>query len=434
MTRWILLTLVVAWSDCAGAAEPPAAVQDYSYIWPGFLGAGCGATDERTLPLEWHESQHVAWRVKLPGRGQSEAIVWQDHVYATSVTDEPSLVLTCLARGDGTVRWRKAWSTEARIRLGENFANAASTPACDSQGIYAAFESGDIVALTHDGHERWRRSLTRDYGEWKIESGWASSLAQDESLVFALVDHENGSYLAALRKDTGHTEWRVERAAHKSSWSSPVLANIGGAMQLVVSSCGSVDGYDPTSGRLCWRFGELAGNTAPSARVCGAGVFLVGANIENPRFDASRAWHSNMAIRVTYERGVWQVHEQWRSVTGPTFYATPLAHRGAAYWIDRRGFLSCLSTDEGTVHYTERLGETSWASPIAVGGRVYVFGRKGTTWVLKSGAEFEVLSTNRLPLTPDDAPADVQPAVYSASAVHGALFLRTDSRLTCLSP
>ncbi|MFO0904242.1 MAG: PQQ-binding-like beta-propeller repeat protein [Pirellulales bacterium] len=433
MKKWLLATWLAMQVAVVAAAEPPAAAEDYARIWPGFLGAGCGVSDANALPLEWNETRNVAWRVKLPGRGQSEAVVWHDQVYATSVTDKPSLELTCLARSDGAVRWCKTWTTEMRVRLGEDFANAASTPVCDAQGIYAAYESGDVIALGHDGRERWRRSLTRDYGEWKIESGWASSLAQDESCVFALVDHEKGSYLVALRKDSGATEWRVERP-HKSSWSSLVLANIDGAVQLVASSCGSVDGYDPANGRLCWRIGNLAGNTAPTPRACGGGMFLVGANVEDPQVDAPRAWQSNLAIQVTRERGAWQVQERWRSTAGPSFYASPLAHRGVAYWIDRRGFLSCLSVEAGSLHYSERLGEASWASPIAVGDRVYVFGRKGTTWVLKSGAEFEVLSTNRLPLTPEDAPAGVAPAVYAASAVHRALLLRTDSRLTCLTP
>lgn len=414
-----------------GAATAQTRGGEYDGIWPGFLGAGCGPSDAESLPESWSDLKNVAWRVSLPGRGQSEPLIWHDRVFATSVTDAPALVVTCLRLADGGSLWQRKWPTSRSLKLGEDYANAASTPVCDSRRIYAGFETGDIVALSHAGEQCWRRNLQDDFGEYRIESGWASSLAQDDAHVFALVDHENGSYLIALRKDSGATAWRSQRS-QRSSWSSPVLATIDGAAQLVVSSTGSVDGYDPASGQLRWRVDGLTGNFCPSPRAAGDGVFLIGACLEDRALDPQQAWRSNVAVRVRREGREWSASPQWVLPGGASFYVTPAAHAGAAYWIDRRGLVSCVDLASGRLNFSHRLAATCWASPICVGGRIYLFNRRGVTTVLAAGSRLSELSTNQLTLEPADAPEDVEPAIYAASGVNGSLLLRTDSRITCL--
>ncbi|MFO0818138.1 MAG: PQQ-binding-like beta-propeller repeat protein [Pirellulales bacterium] len=430
--RWVLpILLVMGGLGTIELGSTTGWAADPSSIWPGFLGAGCGPRDAGSLPGTWSDTRNIAWRVCVPGRGQSEPIIWQDRVFATSVTDTPSLVITCLRLADGSSLWQKKWTTNRRIQIGEDYANAASTPVCDSRRVYAGFETGDILALNHAGEECWRRNLQDDFGEYQIESGWASSLAQDDALVFVLVDHEKGSYLIALSKESGATVWRSPRT-QRSSWSSPVLATIDGASQLVVNSGGSVDGYDPASGRLCWRTEGLTGNFCPSPRAAGDGLFLIGACLEDQSIDPQQAWRSNVAVRIRREGREWSAHPAWSLPGGASFYTTPAAHNGAAYWIDRRGLVSCVDLTTGKLNYSHRLTATCWASPLCVGGRVYLFNRRGVTTVLAAGAQLAELSINRLTLDAADAPEAVEPALYAATGVNGSLLLRTDSRITCL--
>jgi hypothetical protein len=125
-------------------------------------------------------------------------------------------------------------------------------------------------------------------------------------------------------------------------------------------------------------------------------------------------------------------------------YATPLAHRGHAYFVNATGVVTCLDLKAGAERYAERLPGPCWASPIAAGDRVYFFGKDGRTTVLKAGPEYEVVAVNRLwdptdkpaPTATSDGPAGKGPApeyldpiVYGAAAADGSLFVRTGTRL-----
>ena len=57
-----------------------------------------------------------------------------------------------------------------------------------------------------------------------------------------------------------------------------MMVNIEGKDQIVISSSGSVDGYDPADGKLLWSYDNVGGNTVPSTIDAGQGSFLIGAS------------------------------------------------------------------------------------------------------------------------------------------------------------
>jgi outer membrane protein assembly factor BamB len=114
--------------------------------------------------------------------------------------------------------------------------------------VYAFFESGDLVARTHDGTERWRRSLSTQVGEFKNNHGLGSRPAQTDRAVLVLVDHQGPSYLPAVNKADGKDLWKADRPA-RSSWPSPVVTSVGGGPVAIVSSGGAVTGNDTRSGK-----------------------------------------------------------------------------------------------------------------------------------------------------------------------------------------
>jgi len=76
---------------------------------------------------------------------------------------------------------------------------------------------------------------------------------------------EGGAYV--FRKSDGKNLWKTDRGS-RVSWSSPAIVSVAGEAQLVVSSCGSVDGYDLATGEQ--RSLRLAG-VAPKDRLLGVG-------------------------------------------------------------------------------------------------------------------------------------------------------------------
>ncbi|MCG8462458.1 MAG: PQQ-binding-like beta-propeller repeat protein, partial [Holophagales bacterium] len=53
--------------------------------WPGFRGGGRGLAAPGDLPERWSEEDGVAWKVKVPGYGQSSPVIWGGQVFLTSV-------------------------------------------------------------------------------------------------------------------------------------------------------------------------------------------------------------------------------------------------------------------------------------------------------------------------------------------------------------
>jgi len=63
-----------------------------------------------------------------------------------------------------------------------------------------------------------------------------------------------------------------------------------------------------------------------------------------------------------------------------------------------------------------------WASSLAVGDHIYIFGNEGRTVVLQAGRQYEQLALNTL---------DVE-RIYGVAAVEGTLLLRSGKKLICL--
>jgi hypothetical protein len=115
-----------------------------------------------------------------------------------------------------------------------------------------------------------------------------------------------------------------------------------------------------------------------------------------------------------------------------------MVHEGLAYFVNRQGVIYCLNLDDGEEQFAERTADSVWATPIAAGDKLYFFGKKGTTTVIKSGKAFEELAVNRLDTDGADgdsaeaAPARGGRVLYAVAADNDTIFLRTGNRLFCI--
>ncbi|MCM2372150.1 outer membrane protein assembly factor BamB family protein [Aporhodopirellula aestuarii] len=363
--------------------------------WPAFLGAGSQVKPEASLPLEWSPTENVAWQATLPGHGQSSPVIWGGRVFVTSVEgpNKDDYHTMCIDLATGRELWRKTIANSAPVPNSYYVSRAAPTPVVDGERLVVLFESGDCVAYTHDGEEMWRRNLIDDVGPLVAEFGLGASLCQNETHAFALLEHDGPSYLLALDKSTGKTDWKAERSERRS-WSSPAMMRIAGVPQVVVSSAGTVDGYDPKNGELLWSFDEVGGNTGTTPIDSGNGRFLIGASPGRNGENAGSAADSNCLLEVMRDGDGWKVSREWVAQGAQPSWASPIVHQGLAYWINRAGVVYCFDEQTGEKVFTERIEQSSWATPIGVGDRVYFFGQQGVVTVLAAGREFKVLAEN----------------------------------------
>ncbi len=107
--------------------------------------------------------------------------------------------------------------------------------------------------------------------------------------------------------------------------------------------------------------------------------------------------------------------------------ASPLLSAGRIYFHKgKSGQLSCVDAATGKPHYSAlRIDgiNSTYASPIAVGGFVYLTGRSGTTVVIEDADELKIVATNSVGETVDATPAPVD----------NELFIRGEKHLFCIA-
>lgn len=410
--RKLLLSVFVAFTASTAFAD--------TNSWPGFRGTGDSIATVPTLPLKWDDQQNIAWSRELPGYGQSSPVVWEGRAFVTTVigANKEKLGVVCINIQDGTIAWSKEFASSQPAKSTDYISRAAPTPVVDADRVYAFFESGDFLALTHAGETVWNRSLTKDYGVFQGNHGIGSSPAQSANELFVLIDHSGPSYLLAVEKKTGKTIWKKDRPS-RVSWSSPILVTGLAGAELLVSSNGVAQSYRASDGATLWEVADLKGNTVASPTASAAGV-LIGSNQAG----------QNLLIRRTLDgttptpeldKGASRI--AWRATAASSSFGSPLIHRGRAYLINKSGVAFALDIANGKLLWTQRMPDSTWASPVGHDDRVYFFCKNGVTVVVRAGDTFEQMAENKL---------TVKGRLYGVAAAPGCWLLRSGDHLICV--
>lgn len=408
--------------------------------WPGWRGPlSTGASAAARPPVQWSEDEHVRWRAAVPGLGHSTPVVWGDRVFVTSAipTGDPLPPRPDPAPGahdNAPVRNRqrfvvvaysletgeRLWLTEVREALPHEGGHvtasfASASPVCDARRIVASFGSYGVYGLDHDGAVRWAAELGTMHSKHGHGEGASPVLFGDTVVV--PWDHEGPSALVALDADTGETRWRVERE-EPTGWSTPIVVEVDGEAQVVVSGSGRAQGYDLATGAEVWSCDGLSQNVVASPVADGTRVFL-GSSYEKQAL---------LALELAGARGdltTSDEHLLWVRRAGTPYVPSPVLWDGALYVLHHyQGLLSRIALADGAQDRRPlRLGIGDvYGSPIVAGGRLYVTDLDGTTVVLTADAELRPLARNRLN----------ERFSASAVAVGRRLLLRGESLLYCL--
>jgi outer membrane protein assembly factor BamB len=366
-----------------------------SQAWPGFRGDGSSTSTAKNLPLTWSPTENLAWRTPLPGYGQSSPVVWGDRAFVTAVDGDQKekLFVVAVDVKTGKVAWKKEFAAGQTGKNNPMMSRAAPTPVVDKDAVYAFFESGDVVALSHAGELKWERSLAKDYGAFKNNHGVGGSPAQTDKAVVILIDDLGPSYLVALDKASGKNLWKADRKS-RSSWTSPVVAKIGGKPAVLVSSSGSLTAYDAATGKELATLDGLVGNNIPSPAVAGD-LIVLGAGENRMKPDLAASAKSNCCVRLTVKGDKISFEPVWDGKKAICQHASPLVHKGHAYFVTKSGLVHCVDLKTGEEKYAERLDNQCWATPVGAGDHVFFFGKDGVTTVIKAGPDFEKVAANR---------------------------------------
>ena len=406
--RTLLIPLLLAISAGFAAAED----------WPAWRGPRSdGTVTDRGFPLTWSATENVKWKTELPGTGHSSPIVSRGKVFvAGCIEAEKKRVLYCLDRATGKILWqRTAVVSNLEQKHNEN-SWASSTPAADGERVFITFLDAPrmrVYCYDYDGNKLWEKNP----GEFHSVHGFCSPpmLYRDMVIVNGDQDAPKGktAFLVSLDAKTGAERWRADRPNKLRSYCPPVVIDAAGKKQLVLTGSKCVASYDPDTGTQNWL---INGPTEQfvSSMVLHNGILLLTAGYPD---------HWIMAIDPTGSGNVTKTHVLWSKPKEGGYVPSPVAFAGKLFLVDDRGIASCWDVKTGKEYWKERLsGKGHHASAVAADGRIYFTADDGTTFVLKSSDEFEVLAKNPL-----------GERVYASPAFSdGDIFIRGSRYLWCV--
>ena len=385
--------------------------------WPGWRGPrGDGTSVEKQLPVKWDatKGEGVAWSAEIPGEGHSSPIVLGKRVFVTSAmpTTEERLLL-CLDRDTGKELWRHTVLTSPLERKHRENSYASSTPATDGKRVFVSFLEGEnavLAAYDLDGRQQW---LVRP-GVFHSQHGFSSSPVVFEDKVIVNGDHDGDAWIAALSREDGHTIWKIDRENKTRSYCTPIIRDLAGRTQMILSGSKCVASYDPRNGQRHWII------DGPTEQFVASIVY----NAKHDMLFMTGGFpaHHILGIKPDGQGNVTDSKIVWRTNKGVSYVPSPISEGDYFLVVSDGGVASCFHAATGEMYWQERVGPHAHSSIVSANGLVYFTTDDGTTTVVKPGPTFEVVAKNTLGEATESSPA----------ISDGHVFLRGAKHLYCL--
>ena len=377
--------------------------QSPSTDWPQWRGAErSGISRDTGLLREWPRSgPSLAWSASQLGNGFGSVAVAGNRVFVQGMKNRQS-VLTSLDRASGKAMWSVALGAAQDNDRGSG---PRGTPTVDSDRVYVLSENGDLVCLqVADGKVVWRRNILKEFSGRNINWLISESPLVDGNRVIVTPGGRNAG-MVALDKMSGATVWVSKELSDEAGYASSVIADVQGVRTIMTFTGNSGVGVRASDGKLMWRHGNAANNTANITTPIYANgkVFFTSAYGTGAALLALRATGQDVQAQEVYFTRNMQNHHGGVVLVDGFLYGFNNSiltcmefETGRVLWRDRSvgkgsvayadGHLYVLSEDNvvGLVEaspkgYREKgrftiadQGWPSWAHPVVAGGRLFV--------------------------------------------------------------
>jgi hypothetical protein len=385
--------------------------------WPCWRGPrGDGTSLEQNVPVRWDgpSGKNIVWKTELPGSGHASPIVWEDRVFlVTCVEEKQERILFCMDRKSGKILWDRLVVRAPLERKHSLNSFASSTPATDGQQVYVTFlDRTQMLVAAYDlnGNQRW---LVRP-GEFRSVHGYCSSVLLFDDLVIVNGDHDGDAYLVALDRRTGKTVWKIPRENRTRSYCVPIIRQLDGRTQMILSGNKCVASYDPHDGSRHWIIDGPTEQFVASLVDNGKLLFMTAGFPE----------HHILAIRPDGRGNITGSHVVWRTQKGCSYVPSPIVAGDGRFFlvVSDEGIASCFEAETGQRHWMERIGPHYSASTVSAGGLVHFLGDDGVSTLVRPDTKFQVAARNALGENCRASPAISQ----------GQIFFRGQKHLYCV--
>ena len=366
---------------------------------------GQGVSHARNIPTEWNgtDGTNVLWKSPVPKMGFNSPVIWGDKVFVAGA-DATSREVYCYDRNTGKLLWTGVanniqGSPTAMPRVSSDTGLSAPTLTTDGKAVFAIFATGDIIAFDMTGKRLWARNL----GVPNNHYGHSSSLITWAGKVYVQYDTNSGGRLLALNCENGETVWDKKREA-KISWASPVLAEINGKYQVLLTADPIVAGYDSETGDEMWKVECMMGEVGPSVAFSDGLVF------------AANEYARLVAIDPKTSSVVWENDEYLPEAS------SPLAYNGLLIVCTSYGVIACYDAKTGEMYWEDDAGSTIYSSPVTDDGKLFIMDNDGVMRVYEMSKNLKKISENELGENSGPTPAFAD----------GRIYIRGEKNLYCI--
>ena len=324
---------VIAFVIAATAAVLSLAAQVRSLDWPQFLGPDRNGTYAGPpLSETWGASgPKVVWRKQVGQGFAGPAIVQGRLLLFHRVGNEE--VLESLDAHTGMPGWRYAYPTTYRDDFGFDEGPRA-VPVVVNGIVYTFGAQGQLHAVDFaKGTRVWSEDTMKKFSVPKNFFGQGGSPLVDGGRVMVNVGGENGAGVVAFDAKTGAVQWKATE--DDASYSSGVMATLGGRRTAVFLTRDNLLGLDPATGAVQfqrrWRARLAASVNAATPLVVGDTIFVsaeYGPGAGVLRVDGSKlvdVWTSDDVLSNHYATSVYKDGYLYgyhgRQEYGPSFRA-----------------------------------------------------------------------------------------------------------------
>lgn len=396
--------------------------------WPVYRGPSRNGHAEGRYPTAWTAGQNIAWKITLPGLGNSSPIVVGDRVYvAMSEEKGRRRSLRSYDRRTGRPLWSQTVEFTGQEPTHETNPYAGSTPASNGERIVVWHGTPGLYCYDLSGNLLWKADLGPVNHIW----GYGASPVIHDGKVFLNVGPGKNSFLVALDLATGKELWRIAepdgaddenpnatgpRDKWIGSWSTPLIAEIDDRAQLVIAMPHRMEAFDPQSGESLWKCSAFSTLCYADAHL-GEGYAVGVGGYGGPLFAFKLGGHGENA----------DIEPLWKRVDdNPQRIGSGVIHQGCFYIVNENGVAQCYELATGKETWKARLpvGGTYWASLIVADDKIYAFNQSGkATLFAADPTRFKFLAENECGEGTNATPA------FSG----GQIFYRGYSTLLCIS-
>jgi len=392
--------------------------------WPQWRGPNAkGIAPAGDYPVEFSSDKGVAWKIDLPGVGNSSPVVWGDAIFLTTSEDKQDAVIAY--NFDGKELWKKTLGpgVEGEHKMGTGANPSAVT---DGKHVITYFKSGRVACHDFAGNELWQDNLQDRYGEntlwWDLGT---SPILAGGNVVFAVIQ-AGDSYLVALDPATGKEVWKVKRQYQRpeesdQAYTTPQVANVDGREVIVTWGADHLTGHDAKTGKLIWEsagfnpkeegmwrvIASHAMNDEIAVVPFGRGKFLAGVKLDG-------------SGDVTESGRVWE-----EEVEGPDV-PTPIVSGDKIFILTDGGKVFCRDLKTGAEIWNGALPkgrDKYFASPVLAGDKLYCVREDGVAFVVDVSDGFKLLT--------EDGNELGERVIATPVPVRDRLLIRGDDHLFC---